>query len=124
MRLVAHARALIVIHAAWLVWTAAVLPDGDGDGLLLALAVAVAVAAVLAALWPARATLAWLILATAWCVARAALVALVGSPTLTGPGTELRAAAGWLLWVPALTIVAAVSSTEALTRRGGGVWDG
>lgn len=119
VRLVTHARWLIVVHAVWLVWTAAVLPPADRHDALLILACVTAAAALAAATCPARATLPWLACVTAWCLARALLVAFIGSPTLSGPGTEMRAAAGWLLWVPALAIVAAVSRTEALSRSEG-----
>lgn len=116
-----HARGLIVAHAAWLTWTAWSLPSNDRPDPLQWLSVAVLTAAIGAACWPRRGTLLWLGLATGWCIARAGMLMVIGSSSLSGPGTELRAAVGWLLWVPALTLIAAVSRTAS---QEGARWHG
>ena len=121
MRLVNHARGLIVAHAAWITWYAWTLPNNDRVTFLRALSIAVLVTAFAAACWPRRGTLLWLGLVTAWCIIRAGMLMVIGSSSLSGPGTELRAAVGWLLWVPALTLIAAVSRTAS---QEGARWHG
>lgn len=122
--LVTHARILIVLFGAYLAWTAVTMHPADraafgGDAwpLILTFGWAACLLGVLSAWQPIRWSLPWLAVAAAWCIGRAALLVVDGSASLTPRMVELRAAAGWALWMPAIAIAVAVSRTSAVVDR-------
>ena len=124
--LIRHARLFMAVYGFYLLWVALSIPSrdlrfatSDYHWAGVSMAGLVVLAGILAAVTPNRFHLGivWLGLAVGWVIARAATIIVNGSGIFASESIRWRAGAGWLLWVPALTVTAAVVIADAARKE-------